>query len=209
MKNIPIAYEADYIKILTQKIESLIRRMRWKAYFFKNQTMESSNDNFGFKSDSCPPTDELLNPFEQDLYILIQEIEFRQYSNPFLRKLDKDKKEIQKSKNVFVFADKTTNLYEVSANEYNKLLTENITQLYKKTENTTLSQVNSEAKTISDSYRLSNRVECYAPRESFITLKDHKENFESNVKCRLLNPAKSEIGKISKQLLERYSNELF
>ena len=32
--------------------------------------------------------------------------------------------------------------------------------------------------------------------EGFISLKDHKENFENNPKCRLLNPAKSDSGKL-------------
>jgi hypothetical protein len=36
-------------------------------------------------------------------------------------------------------------------------------------------------------------------REEFISLKDHKENFVNNPKCRLINPAKSgESGKLSK-----------
>ena len=35
------------------------------------------------------------------------------------------------SKNVYVFADKTKNIYEVSLTEYNKLLTENIKKSYK------------------------------------------------------------------------------
>ena len=34
-------------------------------------------------------------------------------------------------------------------------------------------------------------------------MKDHKENFENNPKCRLLNPAKSELGKVSKRILAR------
>jgi hypothetical protein len=33
-------------------------------------------------------------------------------------------------------------------------------------------------------------------------LKDHKENFESNPKFRLINPAKSELGKVSKIILD-------
>jgi hypothetical protein len=37
-------------------------------------------------------------------------------------------------------------------------------------------------------------------REAFIFLKDHKENFENNPKCQLINPAKSESGKWSKNL---------
>ena len=34
--------------------------------------------------------------------------------------------------------------------------------------------------------------------EAYITLKDHKENFQNNPKVRLINPAKSQIGRISK-----------
>ena len=40
------------------------------------------------------------------------------------------------------------------------------------------------------------------------TLKDHKPNFANNPTCRLINPAKSEIGKISKQLLDRINTAL-
>ena len=32
-------------------------------------------------------------------------------------------------------------------------------------------------------------------REAFISLKDHKENFENNPKCRLINPAKKRLRK--------------
>ena len=35
-----------------------------------------------------------------------------------------------------------------------------------------------------------------------MTLKDHKDNFVSHPKCRLINPAKSKIGKISKHHLD-------
>ena len=39
-------------------------------------------------------------------------------------------------------------------------------------------------------------------RQAFVTVKDHKENFRTNPKCRLLNPTKPELGKISKKLTE-------
>ena len=39
--------------------------------------------------------------------------------------------------------------------------------------------------------------------DAFITLKDHKPNFNTNPKCRLINPSKSELGKISKFLIEK------
>jgi hypothetical protein len=41
-------------------------------------------------------------------------------------------------------------------------------------------------------------------REAFITLKDHQENFENNPKCRLINPAKIESGKLSKVILDKF-----
>jgi len=51
--------------------------------------------------------------------------------------------------------------------------------------------------------RIEDRVETLAERECFITLKDHKDDFENNPKCRLINPTKSELGKVSKKILER------
>ena len=45
------------------------------------------------------------------------------------------------------------------------------------------------------------RVDCLAKSSSFIFLKDHKPNFSSNPKCRLINTAKCEIWKISKYFL--------
>ena len=40
-----------------------------------------------------------------------------------------------------------------------------------------------------------------AQRQAFIFLKDHKENFENNSKCRLINPANNNLGLLSKQVL--------
>jgi len=59
-----------------------------------------------------------------------------------------------------------------------------------------------EAKAIATKLNIADRAECYSKREAYITLKDHKENFPNNPKCRLINPAKSEIGIVSKKLLE-------
>ena len=45
---------------------------------------------------------------------------------------------------------------------------------------------------------LEERIDQFARNECFITAKDRKENFELRPKFRLLNPAKSSIGKIAK-----------
>ena len=44
--------------------------------------------------------------------------------------------------------------------------------------------------------------------QAFITLKDHKQNLRTSRKCKLINPTKSEIGQISKQIFERANNKI-
>ena len=42
--------------------------------------------------------------------------------------------------------------------------------------------------------------------EAYITIKDHKEAFPNKISCRLINPSKSSIDKISKVILDKISN---
>ena len=42
----------------------------------------------------------------------------------------------------------------------------------------------------------------------FFILKDHKENFQNNSTIRLINPAKKEIGRISKVILDKINSSL-
>ena len=51
-------------------------------------------------------------------------------------------------------------------------------------------------------------MQCIGQNEAFIAVKDHKPNFTKNVACCLLNPCKSEIGKISKAYLENINNSV-
>ena len=111
-------------------------------------------------------------------------------------------REIARSEDVLVSADKTTNLYSMTGNAYKKLLSENITKSYKKTSKTVKEGIDREAREIASGLDIADRVEIYAEKEAFITLKDHKEDFRTKPSCRLINPAKSEIGMISKQMVE-------
>ena len=65
-----------------------------------------------------------------------------------------------------------------------------------------------EAKNIAKKIQLSDRIECLAKTPAFITLKDHKDNFQSSLHCRLINPYKSELGKVSKSILENLNQHL-
>ena len=67
---------------------------------------------------------------------------------------------------------------------------------------------NSEAKSIAKKLQLDGRIEQFTNKKSYVTLKDHKENFENNPKCRLINPAKTEIGITSKHHLEKIKSNI-
>ena len=101
-----------------------------------------------------------------------------------------------------MFADKTSNIYEMTLEEYNKLLKENITKTYKDAPSKLQASINFEAKHIASKLALSDRIEHLAKTPVYITLKGHKENFHTSTPCRLINPCKSEIRKISKRILE-------
>ena len=68
--------------------------------------------------------------------------------------------------------------------------------------------INKEAKSIAEKLELDDCIECLATTQAFITMKDHKEDFRSKPKCRLINPSKSELGKVSKIILEQINGNL-
>ena len=135
-------------------------------------------------------------------------MEFRRVKDDFQEKLRADIRKINSSPNVFVFADKTSNLYEMKPDEYKKILKENITKTYSKAPKKLETAINSEAKQISNKLGLSDRMEKLAKNQAFVTLKDHKENFNSKPTCRLINPCKSEVGKVSKHIIDKINQEL-
>ena len=70
--------------------------------------------NYGLRSNVSPPQNPALTPFENDIYDVITNIEFRNVRNDFQGKLKEGINEIRSFKNLFLFADKSTNLCEMS-----------------------------------------------------------------------------------------------
>ena len=69
-----------------------------------------------------------MKDFENDLLKLIESIQFRTASNKFLNKLNEDINKFRSSYKLFVSADKTQNYYEITKENYNKILHDNITK---------------------------------------------------------------------------------
>ena len=140
---------------------------------------------------------------------MVENIKFRKVKCWFQQKLSFDiKTTIKNSDKLLIPTDKTTNFYNMDTSTYNDLLHKNITKIYKKVTPSTTTPIELEAQSIAKKIDLDDRINITAKREAFVTLKDHKPNFVNNPTCRLINPAKSEIGKISKEILDRINTNI-
>ena len=149
-----------------------------------------------------------MKDFEDDLIKMVENVKFRKINNEFLTTLKSDMKRINSSPNVFMLAGKSRNIYECTPTDYEKILKENVTKTYKIGSENMIDDVNSELQTISSDLSISDRIETMARKEAFVIVKDHKENFETNPKYRLINPAKSELGKVSKVILDEINERI-
>ena len=207
-KNIPVASPKDYTKCMIEKTEQFLNRMRWKAFHFLNPVTAADKETFGFKTKNSPPAIAEMKHFEEGMINIIQNIEYRKVECQFQQDLKDDIASVKSDNRLFVKANKTTNFYKLETPEYNKLLEANITKTYKKANQTQLSKLDEEARVIAKKLNIDDRVESMAMRNAFITLKDHKDNFENKPTCRLINPSKPEIGRISKQILQQINQGL-
>ena len=214
LKDIPIPSKNYYLKTLIQKTEEFIGRLRWAAFFYLNPQDKDETkptvETYGFRSSATPPQVKELIPFENELYDMISNVEFtdRKYFTQHQNKLQKCVKSVQESDKIFLLADKTRNIYKVSPELYNKMLINNVTKDYRVIDTKTVDDINGEAKRIADELKIADRIESHSETPAFITLKDHKPNFYNDPKCRLINPAKSQIGIISKQILQKTNSRL-
>ena len=140
---------------------------------------------FGFNSTRAAPRIKELQAFERDLVRLMQNIRFRRRSKPFLTVLKEEVRKINQKKELIIPADKTSNNYLIPAEKYEELVKTEIHKKYKKATVEEVVNVNSEHKQTAVELDLDDRIFKTAPRDAFITLKDHKEDFSTNPKVRM------------------------
>ena len=71
-----------------------------------------------------------------------------------------------------------------------------------------INKTNSEHKKIGVELELDDRIFRTAPREAFITMKDHKEDFSTNPKVRMINPTKPKVGKIAMKIVDNIVKQI-
>ena len=191
--------------------DQTIAAMRWKAWHFlkpKGYQTSTRKETYGFKTCHPAPQIEELKAFENDLREVVKSVKTTNTTNELQETLKKDTKEIKSDNMVLVAGDKTSNFYKLEAKKYEELLDKNITSEYKKTDREVVKTVDTEDKELAAKLDIDDRVHRTREKEAFITIKDHKENFRNNTKCRLINPTKPELGKVSKRILEAKNKEI-
>ena len=135
-------------------------------------------------------------------------MKFRRRSKPFLASLKDEIKKINQKKELIISADKTNNHYLVTTEEYKDLVNKEIHKKYKKAVPEKVKKVDSEHAKTAAELELDDRIFKTAPRDCFITLKDHKPDFPTNPKVRLINPCKPEVGKIAMQIVDNIVKQI-
>lgn len=121
-KNIPNTNKRGYFVRLVNKRDDLIRRIRWKAYFFlHNINFIKQSEVYGFNSKISAPFIERLFGCENDLIDIVNNISFHKRKDHFQRHLDQVLMDINSSDKVFK-SDKTENFYKIPAKDFNTLI---------------------------------------------------------------------------------------
>ena len=122
-KNIPIPSERNYKLQLVEKIEIFIKRMRWKAIMYDAGFKENRKvEKYLLKTLHSPRQVKELSTFEKELIAVVKDIKFRNARKDFQTTLQEYIRLIHNSKKTMTFTDKTSNMYRLTKEEYNKLL---------------------------------------------------------------------------------------
>ena len=96
----------------------------------------------------------------------------------------------------------------VKPSEYKKLVRDNVTQSYKICDEAEKENIDKKSEQLAKGLDLEERIQKLGENNCFITLKDHKPNFQSHPKSRLINPSKNELGKVSQQILRHIASQI-
>lgn len=210
LKDIPLPTLDEFKKSYLVQANNFIKNLRWRVLFSDKKHKDSNNVDtstklFPFKSRKCPPSTKELDGFEKDLLNVTAEIKPRKHplvNNRHIQGLHAFLRTARAHGDLLVSSDKTANIYKVTPSLYFKLIRDEIHRSYKIVNSTMLNRLNSEHFHALRALRLLDKTEPYRPREPRITLKDHKPDFGDKYQVRLICPSKSDVGIVSKKLLD-------
>ena len=168
-----------------------------------NSSEESSNSENSFMGyavtkTSCRTDSWMLNSFEAKLLKIVAENEEKEkfYASNWQHSLGCSVEGLIQSKKMTIKADKTNNIYEISTQDYKKLINNKITESYCKKDQETLNNLNKKLWKTATRLGKVDQLRPIEVKDAFITLKDHKNMYHlgKNEHLRLINPCKSSLG---------------
>ena len=121
---------------------------------------------------------------------MIKNLEFEQVHNEFQSFLNNDVREIHRSNNLFISADKSRNIYRINKTRYEQRMHDNVTKTYKKCNNYKTKTINIKAKKIASKLKPEDRIKILDDNDACISIKDHKEGFPEKFHAALLTHQK-------------------
>ena len=98
------------------------------------------------------------------------------------------------------------NLYCLSVFSWTMLWNLFIYNNYKLDHDKNLSDIDKDARNHAHSLDIADIMECHSRSSAFLAIKDHKEDFPNTIKYRVINPARNNLGKISKRVLDKINS---
>ena len=126
------------------------------------------------KSLSSPRPVKELTPFKNETISIDKNIKFRKVRNHFEDQLRQDLKRMKSSNETMTFGYKTTNIYRLIKEEHDKILNDS------KAINNIKKKINATGKQALRNNKVLKRMQTNVENNCFISLKDHKENFQNN-----------------------------
>ena len=143
-----------------------------------------------------------MDKFEAEMIGMVKEIKFRKMRNNIQQKMYEDMRRIKESNGIFVKSDKSGNLYEITKGKYKQMMFKEVVKHCRKAPPDLERELNRKAKMLAHRLGIVDRVEKYNTKNCFITIKDHKGDLKTNPECRVINPAKTQIGRVSKIIVQ-------
>ena len=148
-KNISIPSERSYKLQLVEKIEIIIKRMRWKAIMHDAGRKENRKvEKYRLKTLHSQKQVKELSAFEKELIAVVKDIKFRNARSDFQTTLQEDIRLIHNSKKTMTFADQTSSMYRLAKEKHNKLLRNAVPSKYKKANTKIKDKINKKGKEI-------------------------------------------------------------
>ena len=143
--------------------------MSWETHFVINVDLTKTKKGiYDFKSKQHPSQIKELDIFEKDLFELVKTVKFGNRNDKLQNEMKDAINEIKSSSNVFMPADKTTNMLELTPKGYKKLLRDDVTKTYRKAPPRLEKAINLQAKEIAKNINLDDRIESMATKKKCI-----------------------------------------